>query len=197
MDECLCPVDLDWEKKIITDDDLGAILKLAPKGTRGYVILDSCHSGTATRDIKPPSDNPGLEHYRADRYLAPPFDIAARATGKDMPLRRFGRGLRAVVQKRGLFGLFAPRREITVVPGLNHILISGCRSSETSADAYIGGRFNGALTWALVSSMRELALDTPIKVLFQRVADKMKSKNFAQNPQLEGPEEMLNRPIFF
>jgi len=198
-DECLIPVDIDWENKIIIDDDLGDILKLAPKGTRGYVIIDACHSGTISRDIKPPSDNPGLDHYRADRYLAPPFDIAARSAEKEMSVRRIGRGiLSGLTQKRGLFSFLAPKRkEITVVPGLNHVLISGCRSTETSADAYISGRFNGALTWALVSTMRELPLDTPLKSLFGRMVDKLKAKNFNQNPQLEGPEELLNRPIFF
>ena len=35
------------------------------------------------------------------------------------------------------------------------MLITGCRDTQTSADAQIGGSFNGALTYYLVESIKE------------------------------------------
>jgi hypothetical protein len=35
------------------------------------------------------------------------------------------------------------------------VLITGCRDTQTSADAMIGGRFNGALTYHLVAALTE------------------------------------------
>ena len=38
---------------------------------------------------------------------------------------------------------------------LPEVLITGCRDTQTSADAFINGRFNGALTFALVEAIRK------------------------------------------
>ena len=38
----------------------------------------------------------------------------------------------------------------------NLVCISGCQDNQTSADAYINGRFNGALTWAFIQSIKSI-----------------------------------------
>ena len=38
---------------------------------------------------------------------------------------------------------------------LPEVLITGCRDTQTSADAFINGRYNGALTFALVEAIRK------------------------------------------
>lgn len=38
----------------------------------------------------------------------------------------------------------------------NVIMISGCLDTQTSADAYIKGRYNGAMTWSFLTSLREI-----------------------------------------
>jgi hypothetical protein len=35
------------------------------------------------------------------------------------------------------------------------VLITGCRDTQTSADAFINDRYNGALTFALVEAIRK------------------------------------------
>jgi hypothetical protein len=49
LDEILCPYDFDWSGSYITDDDLAGILGGLEQRVSSEVILDSCHSGTATR----------------------------------------------------------------------------------------------------------------------------------------------------
>ena len=37
----------------------------------------------------------------------------------------------------------------------NSLLISGCRDNQTSADSFIDGKYNGALTWAILKTINE------------------------------------------
>jgi len=227
MDEILCPFDLDWDTKVITDDDLAAWIKTFPAGTKIIVALDSCHSGTGTRELRPPMENP---HYRADRYLPPPVDIALRAgalsvtrdLAQDAPKRtRMGRGtgyrhtewrkLRAAARKarteaRGWWGSWwwrrpyrpKPKPPVVVaptVPQLGHVLISGCRSDQTSADAFINGRYNGAMTYYMVQAIRA----NPGKTLAEVHAlgrQAILSNAYTQESQLEGPTTLLGAPVF-
>ena len=53
MDELICPYDMDWDDGFITDDMFRDILQQLKKGVRMEILLDSCHSGTGTRDIIP------------------------------------------------------------------------------------------------------------------------------------------------
>src|SRR5208337_4890722 len=50
-DEVICPADFNWTDGFIKDDDLAALIGGLKKGVRLEVILDSCHSGTGTREI--------------------------------------------------------------------------------------------------------------------------------------------------
>lgn len=188
LDEIICPVDLDWQTKIITDDDLAVYLKRVPKGARAYMVLDCCHSGDGTRGLVNPEGNPGVSKV-LDRYLPPPFDLEARFIGRNLPSRSMGRGLAKPK-------ILSPSKKETVVPGMNHLLLSGCKSTQTSADAFIGGKFNGALTWALVSSIMESGPADPARSIYEKVIRKVKSHGFVQDPQLEGPQELMMRPLF-
>lgn len=52
MDEILCPHDMDWDGNFIKDDDLGKVFENLPSGVNLEVLLDSCHSGTGTREMQ-------------------------------------------------------------------------------------------------------------------------------------------------
>ena len=58
VDEILCLYDMDWDSKdtYLVDDDLRKLINRVPKGVLLTVILDSCHSGTATRLLMAPDD---------------------------------------------------------------------------------------------------------------------------------------------
>jgi hypothetical protein len=212
MDEILCPVDLDWNTKVITDDDIGDWLKTFPKGAKITVVLDCCHSGTGTREIRPPQENP---HYKADRYLPPPLDIALRAEGlttrKGVEISvKIGRGhgkrngwreAKANGKKKSLFWWKNPCSKpkpapiSTPVATMNHVLIAGCRSDQTSADALINSRYNGAFTCYLATAMR-LMQGKPIREVHALARKSILNAGYTQDSQLEGPESLLTQPMF-
>lgn len=186
-DEALCMANctVDWDHGLILDDDLGRIIQKLPEGVLLDVILDLCHSGTATREIGP---NPTPEHYCKSRYLPPPMHIAWRGHGQDhLPVKKVGRGILGWVGKR------KTRGEI-VVPTLNHRVWSGCRDNQTSADAYIDGKYCGALSSFLKKSLRGAVTGTA-RQQHANCLEGLKAGGYEQEPQLEGPSHLLALPF--
>lgn len=73
-------------------------------------------------------------------------------------------------------------------------LISGCRKDQTSADAYFDGRFNGALTYFLLRTLKEPGgLDLPLTGLVDSIRSRLSQAAYDQEPQLRGPDEILSR----
>lgn len=65
----------------------------------------------------------------------------------------------------------------------NVILISGCKDNQTSADAYIGGVNQGAMTWSFLSSMANPGTST-WRQLLSNMRQALKSGGYTQIPQL-------------
>jgi hypothetical protein len=177
-DEILCPTDLDW-KDPFRDDWLRKTLGKLRSGVNLTVIMDCCHSGTITR-VMNPFDAP-----RRQRYLPCPLDLMATESG---------RKLRGTL--RGQLGK-APRgrkrKKDIVHADIQELLITGCRDTQTSADAYISGSYNGALTYYLVESIKEAEGKLTYRELHQRTAAKLKQEDFDQIPQLEGRRTSFDR----
>jgi len=161
MDEIICPHDMDWDGNFITDDDLGGLFRNLPKGVNLEVLLDSCHSGTGTREMMGINSLP-LEMSFKPRFLPPPVDIACRVD-EDMEVRRLLKGNNP----------------------LNHVLFSGCRDNQTSADAYINGSYNGAFTYYFAKHLREAQGNLTRVELIKRVRASLRFNGFSQIPQLE------------
>jgi hypothetical protein len=111
-----------------------------PAGVNFTVIMDCCHSGTNTRAINPP-DAPVLE-----RYLPSPWDLVAAESGRELTGKVGG-----IVPKHRTIS----KEKDVVVADIGEVLIAGCRDTQTSADAYISGSYNGALTYYLVKAIQE------------------------------------------
>jgi len=177
-DEILCPHDLDWRAPL-TDDWLRASFDRLKRDVNLTCIFDCCHSGTATRQVAPP-DAPVIA-----RYLPSPWDLVAVESG-----RRLRGKVRATVHR-------APaarrRRSDVVVADMPEVLISGCRDTQTSADAYIGNSFNGALTYNLVAALRDARGNISYRDLHAKVLQRLKRGRFDQVPQLEGRRSALDR----
>ncbi len=168
LDELICPYDMDWrDGTYITDDELNDILKNVPEGALLEVVLDSCHSGTGLRNIglEPPIEE-GEERI-ISRYLPPPTDLFLRFSGEEDELeyRGFVEGARKRARK-------------------HHILWAGCRSDQTSADAYINGRFHGAFTYYFNKHLRRTPRVSRRRLL-QKVRASLRHGHFTQVPQLE------------
>lgn len=76
----------------------------------------------------------------------------------------------------------------------NIALISGCRSDQTSADAYINGRYNGAFTYYLLQALKAPhGLQTPLTALIPKVQAALHQDHYTQIPQLSGPPTEVSR----
>jgi hypothetical protein len=176
MDELICPYDMNWDDGYISDDIFSQILRQLKKGVRMEILLDSCHSGTGTRDIN---------HFAAYgyeptgyRYLRPPVDIECRSQGDEETMKPAK--------------AFRTDKEIT----LNHILWAGCKDSQTSADAMIDGQYNGAFSYYFCKHVRESKGNISRKDLYTRVKNSLKYNHFSQVPQLECRDTCLSENIF-
>ena len=180
-DETLCPADLDWDEPF-RDDWLRKTLDGMNAGVKLTVIMDCCHSGTNTRAITPP-DAPVKE-----RYLPSPFTLKAVESGRSAP-KKVTSELRASSPK-------ARRASNVVTADIPELLVTGCRDTQTSADAYINGRFNGALTFSLVQAIRKARGKLTYREWHDRAAAELKKRKFEQVPQLEGMAKRFDEAVF-
>jgi len=191
-DEVLCPYDFDWNGGFIRDDDLAEIIGGLAPGAHLEVVLDSCHSGTGTRELildrrtlarlaLAPLPADPAEAWKSGscirpRFLAPPADIELRADevfGPALPLRRILRGQQ-----------------------MSHVLWAACRSSQFSADAEIDGKPSGAFTYFFCRHLRAVQGRVSRDQLLKLVRASLKHEGFSQVPQLEGPGGSGAAPLF-
>lgn len=178
-DEILCPTDLDW-KDPFRDDWLRWTLDSARKGVSLNVIMDCCHSGTITRAIHPPDAKV------VERYLPSPWDIMTVESRRKLRGRVTSRLRRTPHGKRG------PDVVAVDVP---ETLVTGCRDTQTSADAYIAGSYNGALTYYLVDAIRDARGKLSYRELHERTVARLRKGDYDQVPQLEGRKARLDAPF--
>lgn len=179
-DEILCPTDLDW-KSPLTDDWLRSTFNRLKAGVSLTVVMDCCHSGTNTRALLPP-DAPSIP-----RYLANPWDLMAFESG---------RKLRGTVRVGMHPASRAARKRSDVVNvDIPEVLVTGCRDTQTSADAFIGGSFNGALTYNLVASIKEKKGKLTYRDLHALASARLAKGRFDQVPQLEGRKAYFDLPF--
>ena len=179
-DEILCPTNLDWNDPL-RDDWLRTTFDKLRSGVSLTVIMDCCHSGTNTRAITPP-DAPIKE-----RFLPCPLDLMAVESGK-----KLSGALRGQLGKAPRGG---KRKSDIVHADIPELLITGCRDTQTSADAKIGGTFNGALTYYLVESIKQAKGNLTYRELHQQTTAKLKKNDYDQVPQLEGQRTAFDRPF--
>jgi hypothetical protein len=142
------------------------------------ILLDSCHSGTGTRDIPIFATDLFSSDQVRFRYLKPPADIECRYLGEEellKPSKTF----------RGDTGIT-----------LNHILWAGCKDNQTSADAMIDGNFNGAFSYYFCKHVRESQGKIARADLYTRVKNSLKYNHYSQVPQLECRETLKSENIF-
>lgn len=187
MDEIICPHDMDWDNPF-TDDLIQTYLKRIPVGAKFFFMSDSCHSGTTDR-----SAGPGNPHPIKNRYMCPPVDIALRGNN-DLE----GISMKRSLKVKNLGGQHRARLSDRIVNvtfiNQNYVFISGCRDNQTSADAHIDGKYQGAMTAALLLSLK----DNPASwlELHEMMLRWLYKNKYSQVPQLSGPEDLLKGPVF-
>jgi len=173
--ECICPVDSlppgDFYGKVVIDDKLNDIFyDNLPDGVNCICVYDCCHSGTmedlqCTRDLD--FNAPPVKA----RYFQPPQEA-----------------LDQIAEKKANY---TASRGISVRDGAEHKLLwvlSGCKDDQTSADATINGKRQGALTWGLSKALRENGYDITYGKLLEETKANLAGQ-YTQIPQLSTTHE--------
>jgi hypothetical protein len=174
-DEAFCPHDLaavngKWDRNhIIVDDELHDLFAQLPPTVLLEVYLDTCHAGTGLKALDLMPD-------RRPRYLAPPSREAV-----DAAISLPARGLR--------------RRLKEDKATKNAILFAACRDNQTSADAYIAGKYHGAFTYYWVEEITKAKNKISRADLLKRVNADLKSGHFSQVAQLECDATQRSMPL--
>jgi metacaspase-1 len=169
VDECICPVDFDWtEQHAIRDKQFNKLFTSVPRGVEFEWVSDSCFSGDLAKE---------LLIQRRIKAMPMPADIAWR-------LR--------TAETKGI----KPMGFEHVVENLNVVLTSGCGQRETSADAVIDGRPNGALTYYFLQTLSAPnGLTQTLAQAAARTRAALQKNGYTQHPQLEGSEALMNEPF--
>jgi hypothetical protein len=188
MDEAFVPYDIAqkgnaWDPaRIICDDELHDLFQQLPESVLLEVYLDTCHSGSGLRGAEFSLNAP------RPRFIAPPAG-ELQGTVKQHSVRGFtlerppAKGKGKVAAKE-------------VSSGQHHILWTGCKADQTSADAYFNGRYNGAFTYYFIKVMTATNNQLSRKAVIQKVREALKGK-FSQVPQLEGNATNRNSAIVY
>jgi metacaspase-1 len=174
LDEVICPVDFDWtDEHMIRDKEFHKLFAHVPAGVEFVWVSDSCHSGDLTRAFRMAKG----KNKDKIKTILPPADLDWR--------------LRTAAQSK--------IKALTVngsTKALNLALISGCKSSQTSADAYIKGRYNGALTYYLLNELKKAGgLAKDLKAVVKNVNTALRKGRYTQEPQLEGNPTIIAGPF--
>jgi len=169
-DEIYCPTNLDWTDPL-RDDWVRDLLDTLTDGVNLTFVTDCCHSGSITRAIAPP------DAIKIERYLPCPRDIWAKESGRNLS--------GTIRSKRRSLNYSSAKTDVKDVE-LTEVLITGCRADQTSADAFLEGVYQGALTHSLVTALRHADGQLTYRELHQKVLQRLLSGGFNQTPQLEG-----------
>jgi len=201
-DECLVPYDYK-SVGFITDDVLKTLYDRFPTGSNLTLVMDSCHSGTVNRapeeDIVfrflPVSD---AEQEKIDAAAARFVQDQQEYVFKELKKLR-GQDLTDDELRKEVGELmvsFEKKRFGDVRTNETNVLLAGCRSNQTSADAKIAGDYHGAFTYYLAEAIQQAKGQITYRQLAQRVGKKLKSGRFLQIPQLEYAGQRDQSPIF-
>jgi hypothetical protein len=82
--------------------------------------------------------------------------------------------------------------------GMKEILLSGCKSNQTSADAPIKSlnQFYGAMSYYAMQTIKDANYKLTYTQLHQRLLPTLENEQYDQVPQLEGKEANKRRQIF-
>ncbi|WP_017316806.1 caspase family protein [Mastigocladopsis repens] len=181
VDETLVPTDIgNSEARYLRDLELAKILQnMVDKALVVTVVLDSCHSGGATRGGVNDSDIRGLNKDVVDTTSRPTESLVASTD----ELIQTWQSLTAEQKNT---------RNVTATSGWlpepkGYVLLAACRDNEYAYEyAFNGKERNGALTYWLLDSLQKLGNEVSYKVIHARILAKVNTQFERQIPMLQG-----------
>ena len=160
----------------ITDDEIGEKLKKI-RAKSVIVVLDSCHSGTATRALGAKSSADQLLGGLTPRYVPPDERLELYAEGP------------------------AQARSVVPLVSSHHILFTGAAFNEEALDGPIDHKSRGLFSYSLATSLSHAApTATPREIFagveqeFERIRGQLNLRKMP-DPQLEAQQSDLDAPL--
>jgi len=170
-DEAICAYDGN-----IIDDEIRETIRKIDREANLVIISDSCHSGSVTRSMLKRTynaDKKVAQYAPKPRFMPPVEDIDA-VKGPIVPIRR---------------------RFLYPESDMPEILLTGCNAKEYSYDAYIDGRYNGAMTAMAIGLIKSNPKQT-YRDFHKMLRQILPSSRYQQHPQLEGADVNKNTLLF-
>jgi len=193
-DEVIYPVDYETNGHIVDDLMHDIMVRPLPPGCRLTAIFDSCHSGTAL-------DLPYV--YSTEGKIKEPNLAAEAGQGLMSAVSSYARGDMGGVfsSVTGLIKVAtgnqknaeAQARRTKTSPA-DVISWSGCKDSQTSADANEAGRATGAMSWAFMTALSKNPQQSYMQLL-NTIRDELRAK-YSQKPQLSCSHPMDTNLLF-
>ncbi|KAG8725585.1 Ca(2+)-dependent cysteine protease [Ceratobasidium sp. 395] len=152
-DESICPTDYETAGFLVDDELHELLVKPLPEGAGLTALFDSCHSGSVL-------DLPWT--YETTGAIKEPDDLQGEAENQAAAID-------------------AHQKQFKWSPA-DVISLSGCRDSQTSADAQFGGLPSGALSYAFIRAFAKFPQLTYAQLL-KAIHNELRGK-FDQKPQL-------------
>jgi hypothetical protein len=145
------------------------------RGSRSLTAAEADVGQTLTRVFAPKSASEDRDVVRV-RFVEPPRKVLEA-------LYRYG-------VRSSLRGGRGDRRR----SAMNHVLLAGSKDTQTSADAFIDGDFNGAFSYYFCETIREAGPQIDQRDLIGKVRTALADNQFSQIPQLE--PDSAQGPVF-
>lgn len=183
LDESLVPTDIgDEGTRYLRDIEMSHLLKaMIDKGLLVTMVLDSCHSGGATRGVGGGAVR-GISS--VDTTKRPTDSLVA--SNEELAQTWFALTAGQTRSVNSVSGW---------LPKMNgYVLLAACRANELANEfAFDGKERNGALTYWLLDALKQNGPGFTYRMLYNRIVGRIHSKFVEQTPQLEGNG---NREIF-
>jgi hypothetical protein len=173
----------------LVDKDIATLIaELADQGAHVTVILDSCHSGSGTRDSR-------------DRGGPRPPRIRRADDRKDVPPPEVFVRLRNVSDAEALSITLSAVKGFKPDTSGRHVLLAACEDFESSQE--LAGERHGLFTWCLLQVLQGSDEGMSYEEIYQRVLSLQQQKIAAdpafqpQKPQLEALHGDHNRMSLF
>ncbi|HTQ79785.1 MAG TPA: caspase family protein, partial [Thermoanaerobaculia bacterium] len=191
LDEALVPVDIgEPETRYVRDIELAHLLKsMVDRQLRVTLVLDSCHSGGASRKNWMPRGayipNGGCDvdetKRRAESLAGSREELLASWQGLQHQGERGGKVYRDITAATD----WLPKPQ-------GYVLVAACTPRQSAYEGDFGdaGR-SGALTHWWLDSLKHSAAGATYRDLFQRIEAEIRKEEIAQTPMLLGEENWV------
>lgn len=150
----------------IADKELAVLIaEVARGGAHVVVVLDSCHSGTATRD---PGEVGQVRRMAPSKTWQRPEGTYWFEGDASVP---------AELDSAGGW---------RVLPVGRHVLLAACEDWQVAREYIVGGKTRGLFTWSLLGALGRLGAELSYKELFKQVQARVSGIVPSQTPAADG-----------